>query len=544
MEILTVKDLSFAYPLCEKKVLRDVSFSIEEGELAVLSGRTGSGKSTLLRLLKRELMPKGELSGQVLYRGEPTDKLPQKITATRIGFVMQDPEHATVCDKVWHELAFGLENLNLPQNEISRRVCEMASYFGIEEWFDKRVSELSGGQRQLLCLASVMVMDPEVLILDEPTASLDPIAASEFLSTLKKINRDFSVTVIISEHRTEEIIPICDKLIILDNGSIAAAAPPSEAIERIKGDTALLMAMPTPARLRYSVTKSGTCPLTVREGRAWLSEYTRGMERAHEPTQRGAHGECALEFSRVYYRYQKALPDVIKGLSVSVFRGEIFAILGGNGSGKSTTLGIAAGLLSPYSGTVRVFGKKLADYKNQSLYRECLALLPQNVQTLFLCNTVREELADIGTLSDADFPFSLEELYDKHPYDLSGGEAQLVALAKALMTKPRLLLMDEPTKGIDAEKKQILCRIMKKLSMSGVTIVMVTHDVEFAAMSADRCALLFRGEIVSSAEPVEFFSENKFYTTAARRLSRGIIDGIVTTDALIRYCRSSGGAHE
>ncbi len=534
MEILKIENLTFTYPLCLAPAVSGVTLGINAGEFAVLSGATGSGKSTLLRLLKREIAPHGELDGRVLYKGTPTAELDSRTAACNIGFVAQNPEQQIVTDKVWHELAFGLENMGVEQNVIARRVAEMASYFGIEEWYEKSVSELSGGGKQLLNLASVMVMNPDILILDEPTSQLDPIAAVDFITTLKKLNTDFSLTVIIVEHRLEELIPICDRLIVLEEGKLIADGEPRTVVENLK-DNPILSAMPSSVRLYHSLNDGGTCPLTVKEGRAYIERHYKNKIRSLQYPEYTHRGNKALEFNEVYFRYERETPDVLCGADFTVYENEIFCILGGNGSGKTTSLNAAAGLLKAYSGHIKVFGKKLKEYKNQSLYRECLSLLPQDVGTVFLKNTVREELSDIGA-ENLDLPYDLTHLYDKHPYDLSGGEQQLVALAKVLATRPRLLLLDEPTKGLDANKKADVIGILKKLKRSGVTVVIVTHDVEFAAVCADRCALFFRGQIVSLGAPAEFFSENRFYTTAASRMSRGYFENTVTVEQLAELC--------
>lgn len=537
MEILTVENLTFTYPLCDRAVLSDISFSVSSGELALLCGSTGSGKSTLLRLLKRELAPKGDLSGRILYKNTPADDLSPVTAAREIGYVAQNPEQQLVTDKVWHELAFGLENLNLPQNVISQKIAETASYFGIDGWFDKSVSELSGGQKQLLNLAAVMVMNPSLLILDEPTAQLDPIAASDFIATLKKLNSDFSLTIIVAEHRLEELLPVCDRLLVLENGRLAKNGSPREIAASLDENSTVMPAMPTPVRLYHMLDGDGDCPLTVREGREYLtSKYKNHIRSLPEEIPDTKKASPALEFRNVYFKYSREMPDVLRDLSFTVYENEVFCILGGNGSGKTTSLSAASGILKPYSGTIRIFGKKIRDHKNQALYKNCLSFLPQDVQTVFLKNTVREELADAG-ITEEEIPSELVPLSDKHPYDCSGGEQQLIALAKALATRPRLLLADEPTKGLDAAKKEKLCGIFKSLAKSGTTVVTVTHDTEFAASCADRCALFFRGGIVSCAPPAEFFSENSFYTTAACRIGRGFYDRAVTVDRLVGLCR-------
>ncbi len=540
LEILDVKDLNFTYPKAGSPTLKNISFSVNEGEFIAVCGATGSGKSTLLRLLKPELSPLGEISGSVSFCGKPVS---QCRSASEIGFVMQDPEHQIVTDKVWHELAFGLENLGLPQKSIARRTAEMASYFGIGDKFDKNISELSGGQKQLINLASVMVTEPKLLILDEPTAQLDPITASDLINTVRKLNRDLSLTVLIVEHRLEDIIPVCDRLLIMDSGSIIEYGDPRDVISRIYDRPEIMRAMPAAARISAFLGEKN-CALTVREGRELVRSYdnSRVLHTDHDDRKKTNNSEKTspvLEFKDIYFRYERSLPDVLRGLTFSVYEREIFCILGGNGSGKTTTLGIASGIMKQYAGNVLVFGKKIKDYKNQSLYNECIALLPQDITTVFLRNTVREELED-ADVDTSSLPFDLTPHLDKHPYDLSGGEKQLAALAKVLALKPKILLLDEPTKGLDAGAKNTIMELLRKLTDSGMTIIAVTHDVEFAADTADRCALFFRGEIVSDAPPEEFFSANSFYTTAASRITRGHFENCVTAGKAAELCMLNG----
>ena len=535
MEILKIENLTFTYPNTARRVLDGISFSIDEGDFCVLAGGTGGGKSTLLRLCKPTLSPHGTRTGEIFYKGTPLGDLPPREAAARIGFVCQMPEQQIVCDKVWHELAFGLENLGLPQSEIARRTAEMASYFGIEPWFDLPVSALSGGQKQLLNLASVMVMRPDLLILDEPTSQLDPIAAAEFLHTLKKLNRDFSLTVLIAEHRLEELVPMCDKLIVLHEGKLLGADTPRALVPAIAQHPALLASMPTALRVGCALGNAAY-PLSVKEGRGMIAPYAQGKARVLPESIPEKGRKIALELKNVCFRYDRTEKDVLQSLSLTLYAGETLCVLGGNGSGKSTMLGVAAGLRKPYAGKVTVLGKHMRNYRGGELYRECLSLLPQDVQTAFLCNTVREELADAKISPDA-LPFDLSHLLDTHPYDLSGGEQQLLALAKALATKPGILLMDEPTKGLDAEKKAMLLGVLATLKAQGVSILIVTHDVEFAALCADRCVLFFRGAAVSDGLPRAFFAENNFYTTAARRMTRGYFDNAVTVRDVVALCK-------
>ena len=540
MAVLRVENLSFTYPQCEKPVLQDISFAVEPGDFVTVCGATGSGKTTLLRLLKRELAPLGTRMGSITLNGTLQEELPEREAAYAIGYVMQRPEQQIVTDYVWHELAFGLENMGLEQSAIARRVAEMAAYFDMEDWYDKPVSTLSGGQKQLLNLAAVMVMNPSVLILDEPTAQLDPIAASDFIATIHKLNRELGLTVLMIEHRLEEVIPISDRLLVLDGGKLLCEGKPAEVIVSLVGRKDLLRAMPAAVRLYHALGAQGECPLDVRGGRRYIQARYENKVRSLPAQQQTDHNQPALELKDVCFRYERSGQDVLRSLDLTVYTGEVLCILGGNGSGKSTTMSAAAGLIKPYHGKISVFGKPLKDYRNQTLYRECLTLLPQDVQTVFLKNTVKEELAESG-VNETELPYGVSHLHTRHPYDLSGGEQQLVALAKVLATKPKLLLLDEPTKGVDADTKALLAQTVRSLKERGVTVVIVTHDVEFAADCADRCAFMFRGNVVSMGTPEVFFAENSFYTTAVSRMTRGYYDGAVTVEAAAKLCLLNGG---
>lgn len=540
MEIIKVENLSFTYPGADAPTLRDVGFSVESGDFVALIGATGSGKSTLMRLLKRELAPLGARAGRICFDGTPVEALTDADSACRIGYVMQRPEQQIVTDKVWHELAFALENMGLPQGVIRRRVAEMASYFGISDWFERDVSELSGGQKQLLNLAAVMVGQPDVLLLDEPTSQLDPIAAGDFLNTVRKLNRDMGLTVLLIEHRLEEALPMADRVLVLEGGRLILNAPPRAACAQLRAHPVLLDAMPGAVRLFHALHARDDCPITVREGRRFLRAHWQNAVRRLEERPLARPEAPALEFRSVYFRYGRECPDVLRGLNLSVRAGEIFCFLGANGSGKSTFLKLAAGLSRPYSGSIRVFGKKLREYKGQSLYRACVSMLPQDAQTVFLKSSVREELRECGA-DPAALPYDLDHLMERHPYDLSGGEQQLVALAKVLATKPRLLLLDEPTKGVDAHAQRAVLEILRALKAQGVAVLVVTHDVEFAASCADRCALFFRGEIVSEDAPGRFFDENSFYTTSANRICRGWYEGVATVEDAAALCARNGG---
>ncbi|MDR2605702.1 MAG: ATP-binding cassette domain-containing protein [Oscillospiraceae bacterium] len=536
MEIYKLENLTFSYPEREKLALDGVSLSINRGEFVTLCGPSGCGKTTLLRHLKPSATPHGTRSGTVFFENTPLDALPLRDASAKIGFVMQSPENQIVTDKVWHELAFGLESLGMKTPEIRLRVAEMASFFGIQTWFHKPVTELSGGQKQLLALASIMALQPSALILDEPTSQLDPIAASEFLATVGKINRELGVTVILTEHRLEDAFPLSDRAVVMDCGRVVADGTPRETALRLReSGHGMFLAMPTAMRVWMSVAEgvygAADVPVTVRDGANWLARQSVDAGRIPPARQGSENPRTALELDGIWFKYDKNLPDVIKNLSFKARYGELTAVLGGNGTGKTTMLSLIAGINAPYRGRLNADAQPYA--------------VPQNPQALFTAKTVREDLMEILSerkiTKDEKFRrlavmaklCRIDDLLDSHPYDLSGGEQQRAAIAKVLLLQPKILLLDEPTKGLDAEFKQVFAAILRKLTSAGAAVIMVSHDVEFCAEFADRCALFFDGGIVTENAPREFFSGNSFYTTQANRMSRGVLPSAVTANDVI-----------
>lgn len=531
-----IRDLTFSYPGAKRPTLSGVNLTVEKGEYVVLCGKSGSGKTSLLRHLKSVLTPYGNRSGQVIFDGTPLEQVSQYDQSRKIGFVMQNPDEQLVTDKVWHELAFGLENLGVDQKAIRMRVAEMASYFGLQDWFDREVATLSGGQKQLLNLASIMAMQPQVLILDEPTSQLDPIAASDFLNTVRKINIELGTTIIITEHRLEDIYHSADRVVVMEEGKIIASDGPRQVGSLLwQQNSAMFAALPTPTRVFYQSGTEGKCPLTVREGRSWLTKTFENRNlTALEPDMEPEvtkNQENALRIQETWFRYEKQGKDILRGLNLEVPQGCIFAIVGGNGAGKSTTLKTICGICKPYRGKVELFGKPIKSY-GAGLYRGCVAMLPQDPRSLFVGKTLREDLREMcreeGTIQAVVETCEIIHLLDAHPYDLSGGEQQRAALAKVLLTNPKLLLLDEPTKGLDSFFKGKFAEILKKLKAEGITIVLVSHDVEFCAEYADLVGMFFDGQIVTIDTPHRFFGQNSFYTTAANRMSRCVFQNAVT----------------
>lgn len=538
MEAIRIEKFSFKYPQGESMALKNLNIEIPMGEFVTVCGRSGCGKTTLLRCLKPELAPFGEKSGKIVFKGENIDEIPKRETAGGIGFVLQDPESQVVTDKVYHELAFGLENLGVQSGEIRARVAEAASFFGIEDWFHKKVAELSGGQKQLLNLASVMVMNPDVLVLDEPTSQLDPIAAEGFIHALKKINMELGTTIIISEHRLEEVFGISDKVIVLDEGEVFAQGTPREvAAQLTQANHPMKKALPTSMRIYGMVDEGKDFPLTAASGKNWLRKYSKAhqvrpwVERKEETPKNMPAAVCLED---VHFGYDKNLDYVLSGLSCKIYKGEIYAILGGNGVGKTTLASLISGNVKANRGRVTQEGGRIG-------------VLPQNPEVLFLKKTVGEDLFDVlnDSLTMEERNAKVKDMADlcgilqvlhRHPYDLSGGEKQRTALAKVLLLDPDIIILDEPTKGFDAHFKEEFAEILKMLKKWGKTIIMVSHDVEFCAHTADRCALLFDGRIVSEDTPDKFFTNKNFYTTAAHRISKGIIKDAVLAKDVAECC--------
>ncbi|MEK4092351.1 ABC transporter ATP-binding protein [Viridibacillus sp. FSL H8-0110] len=556
MALIEIQHVNFQYPDKHERVLDDINLIIEEGEFAVLCGTSGCGKSTLLKHLKREIAPHGDKSGTILYAGIALADLPDRVAASEIGVVMQNPENQIVTDKVWHELSFGLENLGLDTMTIRRRVAEMANFFGIQQWFRKSTMELSGGQKQLLNLAAIMAMQPKLLILDEPTSQLDPIAATEFIGTLQKLNKELGLTIILVEHRLEEVFPIADRVVVMEKGRIICNDSPQDVAQQLKAFDAshpMMLGLPTPVRINNALQINDIVPLTIRDGRNWLTKHFTNELRALESNLSSEipPDDIVLEVKEAWFRYEKNAQDVLRGFSMQVRAGEIVSILGGNGTGKTTALGVMSGLYKPYRGKVFINGKSIKKFSNGELYRNNLAVLPQDPLTLLVEKKVQLEfdsIIDVLGISKEAANVQLNEiittlnighLLDSHPYDLSGGEQQKVALAKVLLLNPKIILLDEPTKGIDAYSKEIFAEVLQALKKRRVAVVMVTHDIEFSAQYSDRCAMFFDGNIVSEDEPKLFYSGNNFYTTAAHRMSRHLYDFAVTSEDVISLCKQN-----
>ena len=516
-----VSHLSFSYPMTEEKALSDLNFVIEEGSFTLLCGPTGSGKTTLLRSLKEELRPEGHYSGQI--------EVPSSIA-----FVLQDPTNQIVMDVVWHELAFGLENLGFPGEVIERRVAETAHFFGIEHWINRPVSELSGGEKQILNLASSLILNPSLIILDEPTARLDPVAVTRFLSLLERIHREIGTSILLSEHRLSDVLPLADHVLYLEEGQLQFDGLPRDfAKELLRSDRPFSMALPAATKIvnrveAVSGQNQGAAALSVTEARERLSNIDLSMMTVRPVEMTSTDRPIAIKAKGLSYRYQSDLPYVLDALSLELLEGSAHAVLGGNGSGKSTLLHLLSRVITPVLGNIVI-------EKNKRV-----GLLTQHARALFSKEQLKEELMELHLLGDYDeqameqmaHTLSLSHLLHRHPYDLSGGEMQKAALAKLLLLSPDILLLDEPDRGLDAMGKEDVIALLRALREQGKTILFVSHDLNFAARVADRASLLFDGRIVVTEDSHAFFTENIFYTTDVARVTRGLLPGLVNLEDL------------
>ena len=597
--IIQIRDLTFAYAAGDEPVLSDINIDIGSGEFVIIMGSSGSGKTTLLKMLKRNMIPAGRYSGRVYIYGKEADKLTDRENAAGIGYVSQDPDNQIVTDKVWHELAFGLENLGMDNVTIRKKVAEMSEYFGITGWYDREVSKLSGGQKQILNLASVMVMQPGILLLDEPTANLDPLAAIRFLDVVKRINQELGVTVVMVEHNLEHIYADADRIIAIDKGRVAAnSSPKKAAADIIAAGSFLIEGLPVASRLYSGYNKkngnsvvsynnvnidsnnkdnhilSDEIPLTVKEGRRWYVNYKKvygkditkdkdkinnfagksiindkvikkdvleednitgnknkkrigfikknNLENKSSRKNTDNIENTVCQLKNVSYSYNKKLPYIIDGVDVSFKEGRITAILGGNGAGKSTMLKLIAGIIKP------VCGKIISNKR--------IIMLPQDPKAVFTEVSVEEELAEVlmdkgnGIYNNMPMEdkreiveqiieeFGLNDIRKNNPYDISGGQQEKLAIAKVLLLKPEELLLDEPTNGLDPYFKKTLGKLLKKINADGVTIIIVSHDLEFVDSFCDDVIMLFDRKVAAQDSTHKFLRDNMFYTTNYYRI--------------------------
>ena len=468
--ILAIQNLSFAYALApNSKVIEDFSCKVYAGQISLLLGPTGSGKSTILSLIKPEIAPQGKQDGSIIVCEQEVSAMTQAQSVDTIAFVPQAASRALVCETPLKELAFGLENRGISEKEMRRRIFETVSFFGMESLLHKRNCELSGGEQQLVALAAALVMRPKLLLLDEPTSQLDPFAQKNFTALLERVARELNVAVLVATHDVAAFEHLADARICLDN----------EKPDALRAD---------------SSSRQALCPRSSAPNQASTA----------------ADNSPVLEFSAVTFAYPQSEQLVLNKCSLEVAGREIRALVGGNGSGKSTLLKLASGVLRPRRGHIY----------NQ--LQQSQGYIPQNPELLFTCQSVGEELAQwqqSGAYSDQDIQDLLnasgllarttyQKLISSHPYDLSGGQQQLLALVKVMLTKARLLILDEPTKGLDAPTKEAVINLLSYAQAEGATILVATHDMQLISRVADNVSLVFDGQISLTESTSEFFANS------------------------------------
>ncbi len=512
--------VNYQYPSAGRQALTDVGWCLESGRVAVVTGPSGSGKSTLARTING-LVPHfhgGRFGGTVSVNGLDTTTHSTALLSQHVGFVAQVPETQTVTDRVEDEIAFGLENLRLPRNEIRLRVEEMLDLLSLNHLRKRNIDTLSGGERQRVVIAAAMAMRPTTLVLDEPTSQLDPTSSDEILTTLTRMNHELGTTILLVEHRLDRVLGMSDQLLVLDDcGRVRAAGP-----------TRLSLAhLPAPSPLLRVANELGwiPAPLTVREARAFSARFAESTYSPPEPRHTVVGDSPSITFDKVTFGYERS--KVLDRLSLECYPGSLTALMGRNGSGKTTLLKLVNGLLRPGSGRVRTCGQDVSRTSTVDLARD-VAYLPQNAGTLLFNDSVGAELRftlrcrgrddDVNGMLER---FGLSQLADRNPLDLSGGERLRAALAAVLIGRPSILLLDEPTRGIDGELKQRLGEIFRQLADQGTTVLLATHDVDLVAEFADRVVILGDGEVVADGSPHEVMPGSLVYSTQINRVFGG-----------------------
>jgi len=527
LPLYKIENLIYYYPDSQRPAINNINLQVEEGELLLVAGGSGSGKSSLARVLAG-LIPAfygGKFGGKIYFRGKEIDKAGRQSLTREVGMVFQDPEKQLVMTSVEAEIAFGLENLGLPQDEMSRRVAEVMSFLDLAALRQEFTAVLTGGQKQKLALASVLAMQPQVLILDEPTSQLDPVAAEDFFNLVKHLNEELGMTIILIEQRLERCFHLADRVVVMEDGRVIYNGTP-EQVARWAAKRKITYVPPV-ARF-FAQIGFNSIPVTVKDGRRLLRSNHFKYQEITIPKSIGTSlpGEPVLTMKNVWFTYPNGT-EALQNVNCQITAGEMLAVLGANGSGKTTLLKTMAGLLKPGRGQVQ------ENYPRDG----SVAYLPQNPNDYLFKETVEEELlftlSNFGLKNDGIIDELLERLHlseyrKANPRDLSSGERQRTALAAVLVTRPQLILLDEPTRGMDYTLKAELGGLLTGLGREGVSVVLVTHDVEFAAEYASRVLLMFNGQIVSCGPKHQIFGQSVFYTTQIGKMCRGYIDGVLT----------------
>ena len=505
---LICRGVTYAYPGAERPALADLDLRVEHGEFVVLAGRSGSGKSTLLRAACG-LVPHfhgGRFAGELVVGGVSTREAGPAELAVGVGFLAQEPESQVVSTTVRAELELPLELRGRPAVDRARAVEEVALALGIEPLLARTTDALSGGELQRVAIAAALVTRPPLLLLDEPTSQLDPVAGDELVGLLRRLNEEWGVTVVLGEHRLERCLAAADRVLALRDGRLVYDGDPEEF-----GGFATSSApeLATPAARLFELAGREERPVSVKRARALLPPIA--AEPAPEP-ERGGDGALVARGLGIELDDGRALRSVLADLDLRIGAGELVALVGPNGAGKSSLLRAAAGVLEPSAGRIEApWG---------------CALLTQRPEDYFVRERVADELPG-GEGATALGVVGLEVDGDRDPRDLSGGERQRLALAIALAGRgaggspPGLVCLDEPTRGLDRARKEALAEWLQELARSGAAVLVATHDVEFAATLAERVVLLARGELLADGSARELLAGGWYFATETARITSG-----------------------
>lgn len=541
MAVLALENLTYSYPDESRPTLDQINLSIQEGEFVLIVGGSGSGKSSLVRAMTG-LIPDfygGSIEGRIILDSEDLNRMDKARVARKIGMVFQDPESQLVMTNVEQELAFGMENMGLSAELMKRRIMEVSSALSLQPFLHNDISSLSGGLKQKVILASILAMQPEILILDEPTSQLDPVAGEEILAIIRRLNEENGLTVILIEQRLERCFHLADRILFMEQGRIVHDSVNRQEAARwaaVHNNPFI----PPVARL-FAKAGSAEIPMTVKEGRKLLKTSSLSQEEGFKKetsegdTPPAKPSEILLDVEKLWFSYNDGT-EVLKNINLTIHPADFLVIMGENAAGKTTLLKNLRGLLHPSRGKI-----KLADQDMSSFPVEALAgtigYLAQNPNDYLFQPTVREEIIftrhNLGLKNCNRADELLEKLAltshaEANPRDLSTGERQRAALAAILAAEPKLILLDEPTRGLDYEMKACLGKLLQRLQQEGQAIIVVTHDMEFAAEYAPEIVLMSQGQIISRGSKSKMLSRSTFYSSQVSKLFNNIDDRIVT----------------
>lgn len=542
MGYIKAEHFTYSYPEQDKPVLDDISFSLNRGEVLLLLGKSGSGKSTLGKAVTGAVpyFYGGTVSGKISIGGTALNKMEHNRRSQTVGMVFQYPEKQLILNKVHREVAFGLENTGVPEETIRRRVFEAMQFTGITPLAGRDIDSLSGGQKQKVAITSALAFFPECIVLDEPISQLDPLAAEEVLNLIRKINEELNITVILIEQRTGKCFELADKVAFIEDGRLCFFGGTHDFLD--SPEKRYEPFLPEPVRLfrRLGIEHP---PTGMKKSRALLSSIRPGDAPvpAHSAFRGTEKTQPVISLDKVSCGYGGL--TVLNRFTASIQKGDCISLLGANGAGKTTLLKTLVGL-KQYQGSILLKGMELKKWKQKEIART-IGYVSQNPDDYLTQDTVRDELLFTARHLNVEEPekavekilriLELSEYGGRNPKDLSGGQKQRVAIGSALIASPEVLILDEPTRGIDVPLKQTLADLLRQLNQSGITILLVTHDTEFACMVSNRFWILYQGELLANGTKEEVFSDSLYYTTTIHKLCQNQAPGLFTLEDALRY---------